>query len=159
MSDGEPEADMTSGEALDAPESSPDERQDASALAAKKPGISTSAKIPALRLHRSAPRRARVQKRPKNPSIIADVHAPHLLRLWRLLIGLVLLALAWAGLVVAAILAEGIWDVVPHQHPTLHLLVYLAQAVGACWLGIMALCCIVVGAFSLTIGLTSRGWQ
>lgn len=124
----------------------------------KRPGFSSSAKIPALRLNRSTPRR------PSGPDtkkmvFLADIPAPRFLRLWRLLIGLALLALAWGGLLATAMLAEGAWDMIPHKHPTLHLVVYVVQAILACWIGAVSLVCIVVGAFSLAIALTSRGWQ
>src|SRR5262245_31943749 len=83
-----------------------------------------------------------------------DMPPPRLLRLWRALVGIVLLALAWAGILVMASVAQQLADCFPRQHPTLHLVLYLLGVVGACWISTVTLACILTGAFCLMLAFT-----
>lgn len=116
--------------------------------------------VPALRLNR----RAAVPAIPAVPAADEDFKAPvpaappRLLRLRRLLLGVLLLALAWLCLVLVASLGMSAWASIPHQRLSPHLILYVLEAVGACWVGLAALGCILTGAFSLTLALTTNKW-
>jgi len=87
-----------------------------------------------------------------------DAAAPKLLRLRRLVAGVLLLALAWLCLMLVAFLGLGAWESIPHQRISPHLLLSVLELVGACWVGLAALGCIITGAFCLTLALTTRRW-
>lgn len=113
-----------------------------------------------MRLHR---RRRTLVPPPElsgNASAAAAVAsaAPRFLRAKRALVGLALLALAWLGLFIVALLVMSAMDVLPIQHVSLNLAVALVEVVGACWLGLAALGCLFVGAFCVMLALTHRGW-
>lgn len=116
--------------------------------------------VPALRLNRRAPAPAptAVAVRPDSAVAPALGTPPKLLRLRRFISGVLLLALAWLCLMLVAFLGVGAWESIPHQKPSLHLLLYLLEAVGACWVGLAAIGCIVTGAFCLTLALTTSTW-
>jgi hypothetical protein len=114
--------------------------------------------MPALRLNRrvgvSDPRAE------AKPRMVYDTeHVPSHLRLTRLGVGLATLVAAWVVSLLVVALAEALWTVAPHQ-PVLteHYALDLVFAVGILWLTIVALAMIVVGAFSLFLTLTRRGW-
>ena len=115
--------------------------------------------MPALRLNRrrsTIP--AAVSVHPDGTAISVPDTPPRLLRLRRLVAGVMLLALAWLCLLLVASLGMGAWESIPHQKISLHILVYVLEAVGACWVGLAAIACIITGAFCLTLALTTRRW-
>jgi hypothetical protein len=84
--------------------------------------------------------------------------APWWLRPARGVSGVVLLALAWATIMVGLWLASVTLGIPPHRHVVVRLALYVLGAVGTCWLGLMALAAVLVGAFCLMLALTERGW-
>lgn len=119
---------------------------------------------PALRIARSRPERerrsqgARVTGRPPSLAMALE-NPPPLLRLRRLLVGVVLLALAWAGVLLVVYIAMALINGFPAQpHLSIRLALYLLGALGTAWLAIMTLASIIVGAFSLSLALTHSGW-
>lgn len=115
--------------------------------------------IPALRLYR----RQRTLALPPelagaSAAAPAPVEPPRLLRAKRALAGLVLLALAWLGLFVVALLSMDAWHVLPVQRLSFGLLVAALEVVGACWIGLAALGCLFVGSFCVMLALTRREW-
>jgi len=83
---------------------------------------------------------------------------PRLLRLRRFFTGILLLAIAWLCLLLVAFLGMRAWESIPHQKVSLHLLLYVLEAMGAFWVGLAAVACIVAGAFCLTLALTTSKW-
>ncbi len=115
--------------------------------------------LPALRLYR------RQQVLVPPPELKGDASAatsarpmPRLLRTKRALIGLALLALAWLGLLIVAMLGMAAWHVLPIQRLSFALVVALVEIVGACWIGMAALGCLLVGAFCVMLALTRQEW-
>ncbi len=97
---------------------------------------------------------------PPGPVPTDDLAAPpHWLRPARCLVGIVLLALAWAATVAVLVLARLLLGGFA-QEPSLpmRLGLDLLTAMGAAWLAIVALACVVAAAFSLGLAITSRGW-
>jgi hypothetical protein len=84
---------------------------------------------------------------------------PRLLGLWRALAGIVLLGLAWAGLVVVAIFGSMVLPLLHSRHLTPSLLAYALGAIGVAWIALVALCCIVTGAFCLSLAITRANWE
>ena len=84
---------------------------------------------------------------------------PRGLRLWRAVAGITLLALAWATVMVAVLLSVNTLGVPPHRHVFVRLALYVLGAVGTLWLAAVALTCLIVGAFCLSLALTTRGWR
>ncbi|HLZ25625.1 MAG TPA: hypothetical protein VKQ30_26160 [Ktedonobacterales bacterium] len=114
--------------------------------------------VPALRLNRRAPVIAAVAVRP-NDAAVADLGTPpRLLWLRRFICGVLLLALAWLCLLLVASLGMSAWESIPHQKISLHLLLYVLEVAGACWVGLAAIGCIVAGAFCLALAFTTRKW-
>lgn len=118
--------------------------------------MTDSGRIPALRLNR----RERLPRQREAPAVVYDTaHAPGHLRLTRLLVGVVTLAVAWATALLVIVLAESLWDTFPRKYPGVAQLgLSLLAVVGVAWLSLVALALIVVGAFSLALALTRRGW-
>lgn len=112
--------------------------------------------IPALRLNRYVGR----QRTERKPTVVYDTeHTPGYLRPMRLLLGLALLALAWAASLLVVALGDSLLDVFPHQPSlTFRFALYVLGAVGIIWLAVVTLALIIVGAFSLTLALTRRAW-
>ncbi|HEU5343057.1 MAG TPA: hypothetical protein VFX31_05870 [Ktedonobacterales bacterium] len=112
--------------------------------------------IPALRLNHYVGREYATRK----PAVVYDTeHAPRRLRFTRLLMGIVLLGVAWAAALLVAELTESLMDVFPNQPSlTIRFGLYILGAIGLAWLAVVALALIVVGAFSLTLALTRRQW-
>lgn len=134
-------------------------RDDLSA-SSSRPGAKTwPAGLPAMRLHRRqrtfAPRPPLGGTGSAGPLIGP---APRFLRAKRALVGLALLALAWLGLSVVALLGMSALDVLPIQRLSVNLAVSLVEVIGACWIGLAALGCLFVGAFSMMLALTHREW-
>jgi hypothetical protein len=84
---------------------------------------------------------------------------PRLLNVWRALAGVVLLALAWAGLVVVAMFGAMVLPLLRSQHLTPRLAVYALGAIGVCWVGVIALACLVTGAFCLSLAISRASWD
>lgn len=109
--------------------------------------------MPALRLSRT-PHRSRPVSAPVSGGQ-GGLHAHRgLLRMLRLVTGLALLVIAWACVLADVALIR---VAVRAAAPARGLGHYLGAVLGvaaACWIGLMALVCIVAGAFFLTIALT-----
>lgn len=136
--------------------SQPDEKPDPAASQGK--ARTWPHGMPALRLNRRAfaPAGIAVSADAAPPSALDT--PPPLLWLRRLVTGLLLLGLAWLCLMLVAFLGVGALQSLPHQKISLHLLLYVLEAVGACWVGLAAIGCIVTGAFCLTLALTTNKW-
>ncbi len=85
--------------------------------------------------------------------------APRFLRPLRALVGLALLGVAWAGMLAVALYIENLWDYLPRHFDSYRVALYAFEALGAGWVGVLAVGCLITGAFSLTLAITSRGWQ
>ncbi len=88
----------------------------------------------------------------------APSRAPRGLRLSRAVAGVVLLALAWAAVMGAFLLAEATLTPVPTHNLASRLALYGLGLIGALWLAIMALGAIIAGAFCLMLACTTRQW-
>src|SRR5258707_5010136 len=84
---------------------------------------------------------------------------PRGLRLLRALVGIALLALAWGGFVVVANLGDMALGALTSARPSAHLLLYLAVALGTLWIAAVAICCIIAGAFSLTLAVVDASFE
>lgn len=93
-----------------------------------------------------------------NSFAVFEPHAPGWLRLARAVAGVALLAFAWGMLMVAALLAVNTLGIPPHRHVIVRVALYIVGAVGALWLGVVAVAALIVGAFCLTLALTRRQW-
>ncbi|MEO7002914.1 MAG: hypothetical protein ABI068_13935 [Ktedonobacterales bacterium] len=125
-----------------------------------KPKLSTwSGRIVALRINRTDRLNA---PKPDHRSITAAVdiaHPPRLLRFWRLLVGIGLLVAAWGGVLLLVVIVFNLANMLPSRiYPTEAFALFLMSMVGAVWLAVVTLGCILVGAFSLALSLTRRGW-
>ncbi|HEY7976076.1 MAG TPA: hypothetical protein VID72_12080, partial [Ktedonobacterales bacterium] len=118
--------------------------------------VTDSGRLPALRLNRYVGR----ERAERKPTVVYDTqHTPGYLRLTRLLLALALLTMAWATALIVVELGDSLLDVFPHQPSlTLRFGLYVLGALGICWLAVVALALIIVGAFSLTLVLTRRAW-
>jgi hypothetical protein len=75
------------------------------------------------------------------------------------LVGVLLLALAWVGLVGIALLAHGATDAqLKLWPPSLRLLLPVAQLIAALWIGLIVVTLIFLGSFLIWLALTVRGW-
>lgn len=85
---------------------------------------------------------------------------PSWLRLLRLLSGLLLLAVALGGALVELILVTNLRDDLGHLLPvSLQTLATFAfDGIASLWLLAVVLGCLLIGAMSLWIALTRRGW-
>jgi hypothetical protein len=88
-----------------------------------------------------------------------DGPPPRLLNVWRALTGVVLLALAWAGLVLVAMFGAMVLPLLRSQHLTPRLALYALGAIGVCWVGVIALACLVTGAFCLSLAISRANWD
>jgi hypothetical protein len=74
-------------------------------------------------------------------------------------VGILLLALAWVGLVGIALLAHGVTDMpLKLWPPSLRLLLPVAQLIAAIWIGLIVATLIFLGSFLIWLALTVRGW-
>jgi hypothetical protein len=80
-----------------------------------------------------------------------------LLRLWRALWGVWLLALAWGMILLGLLLGHQMLGVPAHRQLLVRLALYVLGALGILWLAAVALGCTVVGVFALTLAFTRRG--
>jgi hypothetical protein len=82
-----------------------------------------------------------------------------LLRLWRLLASIAMLALAWGFLLVLLMLTTGAWSFV---HGSRTILLRAGASAGAAllvlWLLVAVTACLFAGAYSLLLAVTRRGW-
>jgi hypothetical protein len=74
-------------------------------------------------------------------------------------VGIALLALAWGGFVVVANLGDMALGALTSARPSAHLLLYLAVALGTLWIAAIAICCIIAGAFSLTLAVVDASFE
>lgn len=93
-----------------------------------------------------------------NSLAVLEPRAPGWLRLARAVVGIALLALAWGMVMVALLLAFNTLGIPPHRHVIVRIALYILGALGALWLGVVAIAALVVGAFCLTLALTRRQW-
>jgi hypothetical protein len=90
-----------------------------------------------------------------------DIAAPlsHWIRPLRGAVGILLLALAWVGLVSIALLVHGATDVpLKLWPPSLRLLLPVVQLIAALWIGLIVAILIFLGSFLTWLALTVRGW-
>jgi hypothetical protein len=74
-------------------------------------------------------------------------------------VGIVLLALAWVGLVGIAVLVHGVADApLKLGPPSLRLLLPVVQLIAALWIGLIVATLIFLGSFLIWLALTVRGW-
>lgn len=74
-------------------------------------------------------------------------------------VGILLLALAWVGLVGIALLAHGATDVpLKLWPPSLRLLLPVVQLTLALWIGLIVAILIFLGSFLIWLALSVRGW-
>jgi hypothetical protein len=90
--------------------------------------------------------------------IPAGAAAPGWLRPARFIGGIVLLVVSWATIMVAAWLAYNTLGIPPHRHVIVRLALYVVGALGALWLGVVAVAALLVGAFCLMLALTTHDW-
>jgi len=90
-----------------------------------------------------------------------DVVSPsyHWIRPLRGVVGILLLALAWVGLVVIALLAHGATDMpLKLWPPGLWSLLPIVQLTLALWIGFIVAVLIFLGSFLIWLALTVRSW-
>lgn len=92
------------------------------------------------------------------PPAAQSPHAPGWLRLARAAAGILLLALAWGAVMGALLLVLNTLGIPPHRHVIARIALYVVGALGAFWLGVVALAAVITGAFCLTLALTNRDW-
>jgi hypothetical protein len=74
-------------------------------------------------------------------------------------VGVLLLALAWVGLVAIALLAHGATDMpLKLWPPSLRMLLPVVQLIAAIWIGLIVATLIFLGSFLIWLALTVRGW-
>jgi hypothetical protein len=82
-----------------------------------------------------------------------------LLRLWRLLASITLLALAWGFLLTLLMLTSGAWTFI---HGSRTIVLRAGAGAGAVlvalWLLVAVIACLFAGAYSLLLAVTRRGW-
>lgn len=112
--------------------------------------------VPPLRLNR---RTTRYDRRKSSDAPTYDSTPPAHLRALRAFIGVALLALAWVGLLAVVVVGQMLWRRATSQRPlSFHLSLYILSLAATCWVAIVAIACIVAGAFSLALAVTRRGW-
>ena len=112
--------------------------------------------IPPMRLNRSVGS-YRAGKQPATPTY--DAAPPNYLRPLRAAIGIVLLSFAWIALLAVVIFGQMVWRRLTSARPlSFHLSLYVLSLAGTCWVAVVAIACIVAGAFSLALAITRRGW-
>jgi hypothetical protein len=98
-----------------------------------------------------------------DPAAVPPVKAPNgtrWIRPLRGVTGVLLLALAWLGLLCIVLLIHA----ATHDQPLklwplgIEALLPLIEILGAIWLGVAVAMCLLVGAFLLWLALTVRGW-
>ena len=133
--------------------------QDARASAARH---RTWTHLPALRIGGRAQWRTRKgaqagEAAPATPAAHA-VSRPRLLRLWRALIGLALLALGCSLAMLSAVVFEALWRPLPRHGVPQAVAFRLLGAAGVGFLVLVALSCIVTAAFALSLAITQPEW-
>lgn len=120
--------------------------------------------MPALRLGRRVAFR-RTQRQgtagtdAAGAALTLDTSPPRFLRLIRLVVGVMLLGLAWVGILAVVMLAQALIQPITRQHIFTHLLFDIALASATCLIGVTVLGCLILGAFCLTLALTNSDWQ
>jgi hypothetical protein len=113
--------------------------------------------LPALRLNR--PREAERAQRAAPAPTVYRLKPPWYLRIVRVLLGLMLLALAWGLGILLAAWGHSIWANLPQTwQAEWSDLFFALNVLGALMLAVATLTIVVVGLFSLLVGLTARGW-
>ncbi len=121
--------------------------------------------VPALRLGRRVASN-RAQQPQQNTitgvataTIAPDASPPRLLRLIRVLVGIAVLGVAWAGILALVMLVEALFQPLTRQHIVPHLLLDVVLIGATCLTGITVLGCLILGAFCIALAVTSRDWQ
>lgn len=125
--------------------------------------------MPALRLGRRVAFR-RTQRQEAVDSGIAgsdtagatltlNTSPPRFLRLIRFVVGVMMLGLAWVGILTVVMLAQALIQPITRQHLITHLLFDIALVSATCLVGITVLGCLILGAFCLTLALINSDWQ
>jgi hypothetical protein len=95
-----------------------------------------------------------------DPATVKAPNGTRWIRPLRGVTGLLLLALAWLGLLCIVLLIHA----ATHEEPLklwplgIESLLPLVEILGAIWLGVAVAMCLLVGAFLLWLALTVRGW-
>lgn len=121
-------------------------------------------------LHAASPTGPEEEAAPRAPILLvgegepittpsANREIPSLLRLWRLLTGAAMLAVAWGFLLLLIVLVNWGWR---YMHGTRLILLRAGAAAGAAiavtWLALAVLACVLAGAFSLMLAASRRSW-
>lgn len=144
----------------------PDAKPAAASGVRRKPRMRT---LPPLRIGRARQRRDAQDEQGEaalaedtTPRTGLDLRPPWYLQGVRLLVGLALLALAWGGVLLVFLLGQfGVSPIAAasREHFASQIALHALSLGGACFVGLIALGCVVVGAFALLAGLQSHGWQ
>ena len=112
--------------------------------------------VPPMRLSRSVGR-YREGKRPAEPTY--DETPPRYLRPLRAALGILLLTIAWIALLAVVIVGQMVWRRLTSTRPlSFHRSLYVLSLAATCWVAVVAVACIVAGAFSLALAITRKGW-
>lgn len=112
--------------------------------------------VPAMRLSRSVERYRR-GKHPVTPTY--DDTPPRYLRPLRAVLGVLLLTFAWIALLAIITFGQMVWRRLTSARPlSFHLSLYVLSLAATCWVAVVAVACIVAGAFSLALAITRKGW-
>jgi hypothetical protein len=114
--------------------------------------------MPALRIGHAPPHVAPERDAEPVPSAAPGRTTWHL-RLLRLVVGLVLLVLAWGGVLGVVVLGGAALHPAGSLRVVMNALLAIVELGGACWIGLATVTCIVAGAFSLSLALTNRDWR
>jgi hypothetical protein len=113
--------------------------------------------LPALRLNR--PRETESSQRSAPAPTVYRLKPPWYLRIVRVLLGLVLLAVAWGLAMLLMAWGQSIWANLPQMwRAEWSELFFALNVLGLLVLAGATLAILVVGLFSLLVGLTARGW-
>ena len=118
--------------------------------------------MPALRIgHAPVPPYVAPERdaEPEPSASAAPGRTPWYLRLLRLAVGLVLLVLAWGGVLGVVVLGRAVLHPAGSLRVVMNALLAIVELGGACWIGLATVACIVAGAFSLSLALTNRDWR
>ncbi|MGO8951570.1 MAG: hypothetical protein ACLQUY_28735 [Ktedonobacterales bacterium] len=126
--------------------------------------LAISHPVPALRLNQRETGLEMLDKEgsaPPEPSLSPQLGSGwmHWIRPLRGISGLLLVALAWAGLLVMVLLYHGATQMpLKLWPPNWSVLVPLVDLLAALWIGLVVAMSMLVGSFLLWLAITVRGW-